>query len=149
MQIEVNPSALKKTRWYEYAVRFLFGGLITVATGLIAKAHGPSVGGLFLAFPAILPATVTLVETHTRQTKERAGMPGKVRGTNAAALDSAGAARGSIGLVALALLTWRLVPSHAWGLVLTISALAWLAVSVVIWRARWLRVRLAPEKRSP
>ena len=48
----------------EYAVRFAFGAAITVGTGLIAHAFGPLVGGLFLAFPAILPASVTLLQHH-------------------------------------------------------------------------------------
>jgi len=148
MQVQANPAEIKKTRWYEYAVRFLFGGLITAVTGLVAKKYGPGVGGLFLAFPAILPATMTLVEKHTRQSKERAGMSGKIRGRYAAALDAAGASRGSFGLVAFALLVWWLTPYYASWLVLTGSALAWLAVSVVIWRARRLRLRLAPQRHN-
>jgi Protein of unknown function (DUF3147) len=79
MRIEIDPSALKKTRWYEFAVRFLFGGLITAATGLIAKKFGPGVGGLFLAFPAIFPASATLIEKHEKQKKERAGLHGSAR----------------------------------------------------------------------
>jgi hypothetical protein len=148
MRVQASPSQLKKTRWHEYAVRFLFGGLVTAAAGLIAKRYGPAVGGLFLAFPATLPAAMTLVEKHTRQSKERAGMSGEIRGRNAAALDAAGASRGSFGLVAFALLVWWLTPYYASWLVLTGSALAWLAVSVVIWRARRLRLRLAPQRHN-
>jgi hypothetical protein len=33
-----------RTRWYEYAIRFLFGGTITVITGLVAKRYGPVFG---------------------------------------------------------------------------------------------------------
>jgi len=51
MPINANLSSLKRTRWYEYALRFFFGGAVTVATGLIAKHYGPVFGGLFLAFP--------------------------------------------------------------------------------------------------
>ena len=53
MTIHVDFGALQKTRWYEFALRGLFGGLITVATGVIARRYGPVLGGLFLAFPAI------------------------------------------------------------------------------------------------
>ena len=73
MRIEIDPSARKKNRWYEFAVRFLFGGLITAATGLIAKKFGRRGGGLFLAFPTIFPASATLIEKHEKQNKERAG----------------------------------------------------------------------------
>ena len=61
MKVKVNPSALGRTQWHEYLVRFVFGGLVTALTGWIAKQYGPVVGGLFLAFPAIFPASVTLV----------------------------------------------------------------------------------------
>ncbi len=39
----------------------------SVAAGLIANKWGPGVGGLFLAFPAIFPASVGLVEKHEKQ----------------------------------------------------------------------------------
>jgi hypothetical protein len=146
MQLKVNPGAVKKTRWYQYAVRFIFGGFITAAAGVIAKRFGPGAGGLFLAFPAILPATMTLVEKHTREKKEHAGMSGTLRGRNAAALDAAGAARGSIGLVAFAILVSWLTPYYASWFVLSVSAVAWLGVSVILWRARRLRLRLAPQR---
>ena len=56
--IEIDSSALKQTQWHEYLLRFAMGGAITVIAGLIAKRFGPAVGGLFLAFPAIFPASV-------------------------------------------------------------------------------------------
>ena len=69
MKLSLDLSALKRTRWYEYGLRFFFGGAITVATGLIAKRYGPVFGGLFLAFPAIFPASATLVEKHETEKK--------------------------------------------------------------------------------
>ena len=68
MKISLDLSALGKTKWYEYALRFAFGGSITVAAGLVAKKWGPGVGGLFLAFPAIFPASATLVKKHEKKT---------------------------------------------------------------------------------
>src|ERR1700736_6579054 len=68
MKISLDLSALGKTKWYEYALRFAFGGSITVAAGLVAKKWGPGVGGLFLVFPAIFPASATLVEKHEKKT---------------------------------------------------------------------------------
>jgi len=41
MRVEVEPSALVRTKWHEYALRFLFGGLITAAAGVVAKKFGP------------------------------------------------------------------------------------------------------------
>ena len=78
--IRSDLAGLRRTKWYDYAIRFLFGGLITAAAGLIAQRWGPRIGGLFLAFPAIFPASATLVEKHERQKKNRAGLQGAVRG---------------------------------------------------------------------
>src|SRR6185437_11521678 len=60
--------------------------------GLVAQRWGPSISGLFLAFPAIFPASATLVEKHEKQRKNRAGLQGPMRGREAAALEAAGAA---------------------------------------------------------
>jgi hypothetical protein len=71
---------------------------------------GPGVGGLFLAFPPIFPASVGLVEKHEEQKKQQHGLDGTIRGREAAGLDAAGAAIGSIGLIAFAVAVWRLMP---------------------------------------
>ena len=101
MQIKVDPSIIGQARWYEYAIRFLFGGLIAAVAGIIAKEFGAVVGGLFLAFPAIFPASATLIEKHERQKKEEKGLRGTRRGRGAASVDAAGSAMGSIGLFVL------------------------------------------------
>jgi hypothetical protein len=133
MKVQASLSALKQTKWYEYATRFLIGGAITVFAGLIAKKFGPTVGGLFLAFPAIFPASATLIEKHEKQKKQRLGMDEGHRGQDAAALDAAGAAMGSIGLVTFASLVWLLLPRFSTWIVIGGSAIAWLIVSVCVW----------------
>lgn len=97
MQVHLDSSALKRTTWHEYTVRFVFGGLITAVAGVIAKKYGAGVGGLFLAFPAIFPASATLIEKHEREKKQEQGLDGTERGREAAAVDAAGSAMGSIG----------------------------------------------------
>jgi hypothetical protein len=57
MIVRAKVSALKQGHWYEYLVRFGFGGLATVVAGLVAGTWGPAAGGLFLAFPAIFCAS--------------------------------------------------------------------------------------------
>ena len=136
MRIVIDPSALGKTRWYELGVRFLFGGLITVIAGIIARKFGPVVGGLFLAFPAIFPSSATLIEKHERQRKERAGLHGATRGRKAAGVDAAGAAIGSIGLVIFALLAKVLMVGHSPWLTLASSTAGWLAASLLLWQIR-------------
>ena len=51
MIIQFKPSALRQTRWYEYLVRFVLGGAMTVVAGLIAARFGPVVGGLLHLLP--------------------------------------------------------------------------------------------------
>lgn len=145
MKIKVNTSILAQSRWYEYLIRFIFGGSITAATGLVAKRFGPAIGGLFLAFPAIFPATATLIEKHEKQKKERRGNRGVERARSAAGIDAAGAAIGSLGLAAFAVIIWRWLPNSSTGLVLSLATLAWLFVSVSVWKLRdtfWRHARL-------
>jgi hypothetical protein len=104
--------------------------------GIIANKFGPSIGGLFLAFPAIFPASATLIEKYEKQKKEKEGLRGTQRGRQAASVDAAGAAMGSIGLSVFALLVWQFLPRHSPWMVLTGATVAWLAVSVLIWQVR-------------
>ena len=80
MRVYFDISDLKDTKWYELAVRFLFGGAITAITGMLANRYGPVFGGLFLAFPALFPASATLLESHEREKKRRAGIANTVAG---------------------------------------------------------------------
>jgi Protein of unknown function (DUF3147) len=138
MIVQLDPSALRETRWYEFLVRFALGGAMTVIAGFIAVRFGPIVGGLFLAFPAIFPASATLIEKHVRERKERAGLAGARRGKEAAALDAVGAMLGSFGLAAFAFVIWLLIERAA-SLALVLATVTWLIVAVLAW---WLRRRL-------
>jgi hypothetical protein len=135
MIVRLQTSALRDIRWYEYAVRFVLGGATTVIAGLIAARFGPVVGGLFLAFPAIFPASATLIEKHVRERKEKAGVAGARRGREAAALDAIGATLGSLGLAAFALVIWLLMERSA-ALALVLATAAWFAISVLAWIVR-------------
>ena len=135
MMIHAKLSALGQSRWYEYVSRFALGGLTTVAAGGIADLCGPKVGGLFLAFPAIFCATATLIERHERERKQQHGLAGFRRGTDAAALDAAGSAMGSVGLAAFAVTVWLLVAKFGF-VSLVFASLAWLSVAVAAWQLR-------------
>jgi hypothetical protein len=103
---------------------------------------------LFLAFPAIFPATATLIEKHEREKKAQKGLNGNRRGREAAALEALGTAMGSLGLVLFAALAWMLLPGHAPGLVLASAAVAWLAASVGIWGIRRKKRRIRTDEES-
>jgi len=136
MKVSADFSALKKTKWHEYAVRFLLGGSVTVVAGLLANYYGPVFGGLFLAFPAIFPASATLVDKHERQKKRRAGIPQTTRGRQVAGVDAAGAALGSLGLATFAYIIWKVLPVWNVIAVFILAVTGWLCVSCTLW---WLR----------
>jgi hypothetical protein len=136
MQIQLSTSSLSDGRWYEYVVRFALGGAATVLTGLISSAFGASIGGLFLALPAIFCASATLIERHEIRSKRDAGGRGERRGRKAAALDAAGAALGSVGMVAFAVVFLAFSPYGA-AAAFFCSAIVWILTAVSLWYARW------------
>jgi hypothetical protein len=105
-------------------MRFVFGGLVALAASLVADAYGPVLGGFFLAFPALLPASLTLVKDHD--------------GREAALDDARGAAIGSLGMGAFALVVWGTAELGAAWLTLSLALLVWALVSVGCW---WLLLR--------
>ena len=141
MRISSDISALWRTRWYEYLLRFLLGGVVTVLAGLIADRFGPGIGGLFLAFPAIFRASATLISSHEEKKKARAGLAGHERGRQLAAADALGAAMGAFGLIAFAAVALCLLPHHAAFFAIACATTAWISMSLVFWLAREHRLR--------
>jgi hypothetical protein len=133
MIIQAKFAALRGIRLHEYAIRFIFGGLVCVAAGLVAKRFGPGVGGLFLAFPAIFPAGASMVDAHERKHKARVGIDGTNRGRVVAGIDAAGTAIGCVGLVGFAVTCWLFLPRLASCAVFALATFAWLAVSMIFW----------------
>jgi hypothetical protein len=136
MQIQLSTSSLADGRLYEYLVRFALGGAATVCTGIISSALGASIGGLFLALPAIFCASATLIERHEIRRKRDAGGRGERRGRKAAALDAAGAALGSVAMVAFAL-AFLVVSPYGAAASFLCSAIVWVPTAVGLWYARW------------
>jgi hypothetical protein len=116
---QAQPERARETKGWEYTLRFVFGGVVTAAVGVIGVAFGPVVAGLFLAFPAILPATITLIETH--------------RGREKAGVDALGASLGSVGLMAFGVMLWLLAPRSAGWIVIGAATIVWFAVSAGLW----------------
>jgi hypothetical protein len=149
MIVEGRLAHLKGIKPHEWALRFVFGGLCTMAAGLIASHWGPAVGGLFLAFPAIFPAGASLIEQHEIEHKRRAGMDGTARGRAVAGVDAAGTALGAAGLVAFAAVVWKALPNHSAWLAIGAATATWLGVSVALWllhKSRLHRNRAQPAQ---
>jgi hypothetical protein len=130
------PGKLGQVAWWEYAVRFVFGGVITVITGLLATYIGPAFAGMFLAFPAILPASVTLVKQHDGRKK--------------AADEARGSRIGAIGLLAFALTVGLTAESWPAAAVLAIATGAWLTLSLALWAVVYgHRPEISGRSRTP
>ncbi|HUO60007.1 MAG TPA: DUF3147 family protein [Candidatus Acidoferrales bacterium] len=148
--IQVDVSVLRRSKWHEYAVRFFFGGLITAIAGLIAKHYGPALGGLFLAFPAIFPASVTLCQQKEIEKKKQKNLSGEQIAISAAACEAAGAVLGSIGLAAFAAFCAVFVQYWNPWFVFFTALIVWGMVSAACWfaRKRWNRLREKPQHAS-
>jgi hypothetical protein len=143
LNISVDFSALRRAKWHQFALRFMFGGIICVLAGLISQKYGPGVGGLFMAFPAIFPASATLLENEEKEKKERVGLHGSICGRKVAGVDAAGAAMGCLGMIAFAAIVWQLLPKQSAPTVLIGATAAWFCVSVLVWQMRrmWVHSR--------
>jgi hypothetical protein len=136
MNITIGFTSLTENRPHEYVLRFVFGGLITALAGWIATRFGPVIGGLFLAFPSIFPATVTLIERHEARKKAELGMAGEQQARCAAGADAAGAAIGSLGLAMYGLIVWQYASDYEGWIVLSAATLVWFLVACAIWVLR-------------
>ncbi len=136
MRVRVSPESLKQTKWYEFLIRFLFGGLMTAATGWVALRYGPVIGGLFLAVPSIFPASITLVQTHQKEKEQQKGNSEEKSldvGEHTAGKTAGGAVYGSTGLLAFGAVMWLLPARMAPELILLLALLAWLGLSILTW----------------
>ena len=132
----VDLSSLKSAHWWQFALRFVLGGAVTLCAGLIAEHWGPLIGGLFLSFPAIFPASATLIERHENEKKRQAGINCRARGRKAAALDAGGAVLGGWGMLFFAAVAWLALARYPTALVLGLAGILWLSVSAFLWWAR-------------
>ena len=119
MRLKIRLSGLKKPKAWEYLVRYLFGGTITVVTGIVAEKYGPAVGGLLLAFPAILPASLTLIKEHD--------------GLSKAVDDARGARLGSLALAAFGVVVWFVAEAWPGAAVLSTALGVWILVGAGAW----------------
>ncbi len=124
----ISLHALRSISVGDYLLRFAFGFVISVVAAIVAQVAGAKVGGLFLAFPAILPATLTLIERR--------------EGHAQAVSDVRWAALGAIGMIAYAVVMVGLV-QHEQALALVCALVAWTVVSVGLYSVvrSWMQPR--------
>jgi hypothetical protein len=128
--VEADPGSLSRIKPRDMVIRFIFGAAVALLAGLVALRFGPRVGGLFLAFPAILPASLTLIEQKESRLKAEA--------------DATGGILGSAGMISFAAVTLLGVGFLQSAVALFIALAAWAAVAVCsylalrrLWPAFW------------
>ena len=133
MRIGIDVSSVPRSRWGDYGIRFVFGGIVTAITGMIAKTYGPGVAGIFLAFPAIFPAGAGLIVKHEEEKKQEIGRDGTRRGRIVAGIDAKGAALGALALAVFALVVWRRLTSAGTAQAITAAGTAWVFAAAALW----------------
>lgn len=122
----VDLGSLRGVRPKDYAVRFAFGAAVSAAAGVVAVVWGDRLGGLFLAFPAILPATLTLLQ--------------KEQGRREAVSDVRGSALGAAGMLGFAVsATLLLRQLGGWALVVAVGCWTGLSLMLYTLAARFRR----------
>jgi hypothetical protein len=115
----ISTRNLRSVARWEHAARFVIGGGVTVLAGLIIERFGVAFGGMFLAFPAILPASLTLMKRQD--------------GRRMAADDARGNRIGAIalaGFAAMVTTTAKIWPLPA---TLAVASVTWLAIAYALW----------------
>jgi hypothetical protein len=118
----VDLGELRSVKPHEMLLRFGFGAAISVIAGLGGAELGTLVGGLLLAFPAILPAALTLIERDD--------------GNRAAVHDVGGAIFGGAGLIAFGAVAYLTLGRIASGSALCAALAAWAVVSLGLYVLR-------------
>lgn|SRR5690348_3625607 len=125
----LDLSGLRRINPRDYAIRFAFGGAISVIAALLGSWATERFGGIFTAFPAILLASLTLIGEHT--------------GPEASAEDAEGAAAGALALAATAAFIAATVARITGAASLLVALGAWLALSLALYalfvKIGWLR----------
>lgn len=117
----VDLTKLRQVEPKELLVRFALGAAVSIVAAIISKALGARLGGVFLAFPAILPASLTFL-----QDKE---------GTRQADRDAIGAVLGGAALVVFAAVGESLFARHNSAVVLVAALGAWTVAVLVFYAA--------------
>jgi uncharacterized membrane protein (GlpM family) len=129
--VGVHLGSLRHLPLSDLLIRFAFGAAISAVAAVIALLAGSEPGGLLLAFPAILPATLTLVE--------------KEEGERQAEDVDVGAILGATALAAFALVVWHYMGNKSALLTLVVATAAWLVGAVLLYLGlRLLRSRDVP-----
>lgn len=120
-----KPAKVKKARPREMLVRFFAGALTSILAGGLTLAFGARIGGIMLGFPAILAASLTLIEQQEDSEHARE--------------DARGAIAGGCGMAAFALAATLTFGHLGAALALLIAAGAWALTALTLYLILWFR----------
>lgn len=116
---DLTLSRLRRVRLRDYLVRFAMGATISVVAAVVGKVIGVRFGGTLLAFPAILPASLTLIQEE--------------EGTRRADRDAIGAILGAVGLVVFGMIGEATFGRTDPVLALALAILGWLLTAFLLY----------------
>ena len=112
----LDLSKLRQIKLKDYAIRFAFGGAISVIAALLGQWVTPRFGGVFTAFPAILLASLTLI--------------GEEEGREQSAEDAEGGVLGGLAFVGIAAFIAATLAYISGAASLLLALAIWLVVAV-------------------
>lgn len=121
----LNLRRIAQARPRDLLIRFFTGGLTSVGAGVVTLVFGARAGGVLLAFPAILAASLTLIAEQEDSADARE--------------DARGAIAGGIAMIVFAVVAMLLLGQGLGGAALLIATVAWLASALVLYFALWWR----------
>jgi hypothetical protein len=118
--LHVQLGKLRDVNLKDYLPRFVLGAGISIGAALLATAVGLRFGGMFLAFPSILPASLSLVQHE--------------EGTNRAGRDAISAILGGgFGMCVFGLMVEKTVLGIEPFLSIVLALLGWVLTSLVLY----------------
>jgi hypothetical protein len=118
-------SKVKGVRFRDLGIRFVAGALTSIVSGGLSLAFGSRLGGIMLGFPAILAASLTLIQEEEDSAHARE--------------DARGAIAGGCAMAAFALAATLTFGHLAAALALLIASGAWVVTAFALYLIAWFR----------
>ncbi len=125
--VAIEPGRLSDVGWRDIALRFAFGALTSALAATVGVVAGAKWAGPFLALPAILAASLTLIADEESRKRARE--------------DARGAVLGAVALVVFAAVGATLFVRIGAGWVLLLATVAWCVVAGGLYWLVWARRR--------
>jgi Protein of unknown function (DUF3147) len=119
----LSGQQIRQVRRKDLLTRFIAGGMTSIAAGAVTLAFGARVGGILLGLPAILAASLTLIEEEDDVEDARE--------------DGRGAVLGGVAMIAFAAVAAVAFLALSPVVALLLATLAWAAVALGGYRLLW------------